>query len=82
MQLLPPEDEKKIELCKRMIDTMAIIDPYNARLPLYHAIALRELSKCPNQDKKSLLTKAIGLLKYEPINSPGEQYLKIILSEI
>lgn len=81
MQMLPPEDPKKEELCKRLIDTIERVDPYGARLSLYHAIALRELAKCPDQDKKSLLSKAMRLLGYEPPNSAGDKLATIILAD-
>lgn len=81
MQLLPPDDPKKEELCKRMIDTIALIDPYGTRLALYHAIALRELSMCPGQDRQGLLLKAVQALRYEPSDSPSGLLAKVILAE-
>jgi hypothetical protein len=65
-----------------MLDTIAIVDPYNTRLTIYHAISLRELSMCPNQDKNALLLKAIEVLKYEPENSSGDILSNIMLYEI
>ncbi|XP_001601934.2 SET domain-containing protein SmydA-8 [Nasonia vitripennis] len=82
MQLLPADDPKKAELCQRMIDTIALVDPYGARLSLYRAIALRELSMCPGQDRNELLFKAIQALRYEPPHSASGLLAKVILAEI
>lgn len=82
MQLLSPDDPKKEELCKRMIDTIARIDPYGARLSLYRAIALRELSMCPGQDRNSLLFKAVQALRYEPPDSASGLLAKVIIAEV
>ncbi|XP_076636714.1 SET and MYND domain containing, arthropod-specific, member 5 isoform X2 [Colletes latitarsis] len=70
IQVLSPKNPKKPELCKRIIKVTEILDPYGARLALYTATALWKLSKCPGEDEKSLLLKAISLLQYEPRNSP------------
>ena len=82
IQLLPPDDPQKSEICKRIISITSIVDPYGARLTLYTAIALRELASCPGEDKKNLLSKAISLLESEPLGSPGEKLLRLIKSEI
>ncbi|XP_033207857.1 SET domain-containing protein SmydA-8-like [Belonocnema kinseyi] len=82
IQLLPPDDPQKSEICKRIISTSSIVDPYGAKLGLYTAIALRELASCPGQDKKNLLSKAFSLLEPEPLGSPGEKLLRLIKSEI
>ncbi|CAL7933797.1 unnamed protein product [Xylocopa violacea] len=71
IQLLSADDPKKPELCKRIIQTTQTLDPSGARLALYTAVALRELSTCPGEDKKGLLSEAISLLQYEPQSSPG-----------
>ncbi|XP_011494674.1 PREDICTED: protein msta, isoform B-like [Ceratosolen solmsi marchali] len=81
IQLLSKDDPQKVELCQRMLDTIAIVDPHKTRLTLYHAIALRELSMCPHQDKNDLLIRAMEVLQYEPVNSPGEILANIIFSE-
>lgn len=82
LQMLKPENKKKVELCQRMLDTFAIVDPYGSRLPLYYVIVLRELASCPGQDKKALLTKAMDILRYEPPKSAGDLLSKIISSEL
>lgn len=82
MQMLSPEDPKKAEICQRIINAIAIVDPHNSRIPLYKAIALRELAKCPGHEKTALLTSAVDALKYEPPNSPGDKFAKILISEI
>lgn len=82
IQLLVPTDPRKRELCKRIIDTTGILDPYGARLPLYTAVALRELSNCPGEDTKALLSRAVSLLITEPPNSPGEKFRNYIESDL
>ena len=82
IQLLSPKDPQKSEICNRIIATSFIVDPYGVRLSLYTAIAFRELASCPGEDRKSLLLKAILLLKSEPPGSFGEKMLKLIESEI
>ncbi|KZC11057.1 Protein msta, isoform B [Dufourea novaeangliae] len=78
IQLLARSDPKKRELCKRIIETTKILDPYGIRLSLYTAVTLRELSNCPGEDRQSLLCDAISLLQSEPPNSPGEK-LRILM---
>ncbi|XP_014208289.1 protein msta-like [Copidosoma floridanum] len=82
LQMLEPDDPKKAELCQRMIDLFEIVDPYGARLAIYQVIALRELSLCPDQDRKALLTRAMEILRYEPPKSPGAVLSNIILQEV
>lgn len=82
IQLLPPDDPQKLDLCRIIMNTIAAVDPYDARLPLYTAITLRELSSCPGEDKRAHLSKAASLLASEPINSPGEKLLRLIQSEL
>ncbi|XP_076235634.1 SET and MYND domain containing, arthropod-specific, member 5 isoform X2 [Calliopsis andreniformis] len=82
IQLLPDNDTRKPELCKRIIETTKALDPYGARLVLYTAVALRELSTCPGEDKKSLLSEAMSLLQFEPPSSPGEKLRSLIESEL
>ncbi|XP_076651495.1 SET and MYND domain containing, arthropod-specific, member 5 [Halictus rubicundus] len=82
IQLLARSDPRKIELCKRIIETTKILDPYGARLSLYTAVTLRELSNCPGQDRESLSLEAISLLQSEPPNSPGEKLRILIEAEM
>ncbi|XP_017758947.1 PREDICTED: protein msta-like [Eufriesea mexicana] len=82
IQLLPADDPKKSELCKRIIETVKILDPYGVRLALYTVVALRELSTCLGEDRKRLLLEAISLLQYEPKNSPGEKLRRLIETEL
>ncbi|XP_015178450.1 PREDICTED: protein msta, isoform B-like isoform X1 [Polistes dominula] len=82
IQLLPSRDPLKLELCKLIMNTVAAIDPYYARLTLYAAITLRELAYCPGQDKKAHLSKAATLLMSEPPKSPGAKLLRLINSEL
>ncbi|KAK0178632.1 hypothetical protein PV327_007508 [Microctonus hyperodae] len=78
IQLLSPEDPKKLELCKHILNTTSILDPYGTRLALYTAVALRELASCSSKDKKLHLERAIYLLKHEPPHSPGDELRKLI----
>lgn len=78
IQLLAPSDPQKARLCKLIIETTSRLDPYGARVPLYTAVALRELSNCPGQDRKALLTQASGLLRNEPSGSTGEKLKRLI----
>lgn len=78
IQLLSPEDPKKLELCKHILNTTSILDPYGTRLALYTAVALRELAACSSEDKKLYLERAIYLLKHEPPHSPGDELRKLI----
>ena len=82
MQLLPSENPQKSELCKRIIETTSILDPHGARLPLYTAVALRELASCPGQDRSALLERASNLLKFEPANSPGERFKRLVDTQL
>lgn len=82
IQLLPADDPTKSELCKRIIETVRILDPYGVRLALYTAVALRELSTCLGEDKEHLMSEAISLLQYEPKNSPGEKLRMLIETEL
>ncbi|XP_031847216.1 SET domain-containing protein SmydA-8-like isoform X1 [Nomia melanderi] len=82
IQLLPSNDPMKIDLCKRIIETTKILDPYNTRLSLYTAVTLRELSDCPGEDREELLSEAISLLQSEPPNSPGEKLRLLIEDEL
>lgn len=82
IQLMPADNPKKSELCKRIIETTETLDPYGARLALYTAVALRELSTCPGEDRKHLLSKALSLLQYEPQYSAGEKLRILIESEL
>ncbi|XP_053973196.1 SET domain-containing protein SmydA-8-like [Hylaeus volcanicus] len=82
IQMLPANDPKKPELCKRIIETTKLLDPYGARLALYTAVALRELSTCPGEDEKRLLSDAASLLQFEPPNSPGEKLKDLIQTEL
>ncbi|XP_060817403.1 SET domain-containing protein SmydA-8-like [Bombus pascuorum] len=82
IQLLPASDPKKPELCKRIIETTKTLDPYGARLALYTAVALRELSTCPGENREGLLLEAISLLQFEPENSPGEKLRSLMESEL
>ncbi|XP_051172680.1 SET domain-containing protein SmydA-8-like [Leptopilina boulardi] len=82
IQLMPSDDPQKAEICKRIISTTSIVDPYGTRLTLYTAIALRELASCPGEQRQSLLTKAASLLESEPPRSPGEKLLRLIQSEL
>lgn len=82
MQLLSPEDPKKTDICKRIIETTSILDPHGARLPLYTAVALRELAACPGQDREELLERAANLLRAEPPNGPGEELLRLVEREL
>nr|XP_003702367.1 PREDICTED: protein msta, isoform B isoform X1 [Megachile rotundata]XP_012138444.1 PREDICTED: protein msta, isoform B isoform X1 [Megachile rotundata]XP_012138445.1 PREDICTED: protein msta, isoform B isoform X1 [Megachile rotundata] len=82
IQLLPASDPRKAELCKRVMETTKLLDPYGARVALYTAVALRELSACPGEDKKDLLEKALSLLQYEPENSPGHKLRTLINTEL
>ncbi|CAD1474990.1 unnamed protein product, partial [Heterotrigona itama] len=81
IQLLPADNPKKAELCKRIIETTKTLDPYGTRLALYTAVALRELSTCSGEDRKRLLSEAILLLQYEPENSSGGKLRILIESE-
>ncbi|XP_015114975.1 SET domain-containing protein SmydA-8 [Diachasma alloeum] len=82
IQLLPSEDPKKIEICRRILETTSILDPHGGRLALYTAVALRELSSCPGEDATAHLTRAIELLRHEPAGSPGDNLKKLIESEL
>ncbi|XP_043260854.1 SET domain-containing protein SmydA-8-like isoform X2 [Colletes gigas] len=82
IQLLSENNPKKPELCKRIIGITKVLDPYGARLSLYTAVALRELSTCPGEDEKSLLSKAISLLQFEPPNSPGKKFKELLEDEL
>ncbi|XP_011636202.1 protein msta-like [Pogonomyrmex barbatus] len=82
MQLLPATDPRKLELCKRVMDTVSRLDPYGARLALYTAVTLRELATCPGEDRRAHLVKAASLLKAEPTNSPGEKLRRLIEVEL
>ncbi|XP_015519883.1 SET domain-containing protein SmydA-8 [Neodiprion lecontei] len=82
MQLLPPEEPQKAEICRRVIQTTQVLDPYGSRLALYTAVALRELSLCPGEDRLDLLCRATKLLKFEPPNSPGEKLLRLLKAEL
>ena len=82
VQLLPANDPKKPELCKRIIETTRTLDPHGARLALYTAVVLRELSTCPGEDEKRLLSEALTLLKFEPPNSSGEKFRNLIETEL
>lgn len=82
IQLLPSNDPQKLELCNLIRNTVAVVDPYGARLTLYAAITLRELADCPGQDKKEHLSKAMALLMPEPAKSPGAKLLRLIKSEL
>lgn len=79
---MPADNPKKLELCKRIIETTEILDPYGTRLALYTAVTLRELSTCPGEDRKYLLSKALSLLQYEPQYSAGEKLRILIESEL
>lgn len=82
IQLLPSTDPRKLELCRRILDTVTNLDPYGARLALYTAVTLRELATCPGEDRQALLSRAVSLLKTEPSNSPGEKLLQLIQMEL
>lgn len=82
LQLLPPEDPKKVEMCKRILETTSLLDPFGGRLGLYTAVALRELSSCPGEEKVVHLGRAIELLKYEPAGTSGENLRKLMESEL
>ncbi|XP_015595619.1 protein msta [Cephus cinctus] len=82
IQLLSPEDPRKSELCKRIINTTSIIDPHGVRLGLYTAVALRELATCPGENKTDLLVKAIRLLYNEPANSPGQKLSSLMEQQL
>ncbi|EZA57559.1 Protein msta, isoform B [Ooceraea biroi] len=82
IQLLPASDPRKLDLCKRIMDTVNRLDPYGARLALYTAVVLRELAVCPGEDRQVHLTRAASLLKMEPPNSPGEKLLRLIEMEL
>lgn len=82
IQLLPPSDPQKSELCKLILDTVTRLDPHGARLALYTAVTLRELASCPGEDRQAHLSRATLLLKAEPPNSPGEKLLKLIEIEL
>ncbi|NP_001229486.1 uncharacterized protein LOC724300 isoform X1 [Apis mellifera] len=82
IQLMPADNPKKLELCKRIIETTETLDPYGTRLALYTAVTLRELSTCPGEDRKHLLSKALSLLQYEPQYSAGEKLRILIESEL
>ena len=82
LQMLPDDNPKKLELCKRVIDTIALIDPYGSRLAIHQAIALHVLSTYPGQDKHDLSLKAIQLLRYEPPGSAGDLLSRVILAGV
>ncbi|XP_043272143.1 SET domain-containing protein SmydA-8-like isoform X2 [Venturia canescens] len=82
MQLLSPEDPKKAQICRQIIETTSILDPYGIRLCLYTAVALRELASCPGQDRKALLERARSLLSHEPPNTPGQEVLRLVQNEL
>lgn len=82
IQLLPANDPRKAELCKHIIEVTKLLDPYGARVALYTAVALRELSVCPGEDKKGLLEEALSLLQYEPEDSTGNKLRSLIKSEL
>lgn len=82
IQLLPPSDPQKSELCKLILDTVTRLDPHGARLALYTAVTLRELASCPGEDRQAHLSRAVLLLKAEPPNSPGEKLLKLVEIEL
>ncbi|XP_034188747.2 SET and MYND domain containing, arthropod-specific, member 5 [Osmia lignaria lignaria] len=82
IQLLPANDPRKAELCKRIIEVTKLLDPYGARVALYTAVALRELSVCPGEDKKGLLEEALSLLQYEPEDSAGNKLRSLIKTEL
>lgn len=82
IQLLPANNPKKPELCKRIIETIKTLDPYGARLALYTAVTLRELSTCPGEDEESLLSEAVSLLQFEPPKSPGEKLRNLMEAQL
>lgn len=72
----------KIDLCKRILETTKILDPYNARLSLYTAVTLRELADCPGEDREQLLSETISLLQSEPAKSAGEKLRLLVEDEL
>ncbi|KOC62816.1 Protein msta, isoform B [Habropoda laboriosa] len=82
IQLLPGKDPRKPELCKRILQTTKTLDPYGVRLVLYTAVALRELSTCPGEDRRALLSEALSLMQYEPEDSPGGKLKVLMESEL
>ncbi|XP_017892836.1 SET domain-containing protein SmydA-8-like [Ceratina calcarata] len=82
IQLLPGDDPRKSELCKHIVKTTKTLDPYGVRLALYTAVALRELSTCPGEDRRRLLSEAVTLLSQEPKESAGEKLRILIESEL
>lgn len=82
IQLLPSSDSKKSQICKQILRTTSILDPYGSRLALYIAVALHELSKCPDENSEQHIKRGIDLLKYEPVDSPGYKFKKILENEL
>ncbi|KAF7989022.1 hypothetical protein HCN44_007332 [Aphidius gifuensis] len=82
IQLLPSSDSKKSQICKQILRTTSILDPHGSRLALYIAVALHELSKCPDENSEQHIKRGIDLLKYEPVDSPGYKFKKILENEL
>lgn len=82
IQLLPSTDEKKLKICKQILSTTSILDPYGSRLALYSAVTLNELAKYPGENKKKHLDMGIELLNNETPGGPGYEFRKIMEAEL
>lgn len=82
IQLLSPNDPRKSDLCKRIMDVVTRLDPHGVRLSLYTAVTLHELATCIGEDRPAHLSKAASLLRTEPQDSPGEKLLRLIEVEL